>query len=96
MDNKTILKYGPSAEAQWLQEAQKRGADVHPASGGSRCRIPSGIAAARHLGGLLLPALAHAGSRQTDASTAAKLDGSRHCRVRGTVHEPVAEALPSL
>lgn len=76
--------------------AQKRGADVHPTSGGSRCRISPEIAAARHPGRLLLPALAHAGSRQTDASTAAKPDGTRCCRVKGTAHEPVAGALLSL
>lgn len=76
--------------------AQKRSADVHPAGGGSRCRIPPGTAAARLPGRQLLLALAHAGSRQTDTSTAAKLDGTHHCRVSGTGHEPVAGALLSL
>lgn len=76
--------------------AQKRSVDVHAASGRSRCRIPPEIAAARQPGSLLLPALIHAGNRQTDASTAARPDGTCHSRVRGSAHEPVAGVLPSL
>lgn len=102
-DAKTILKRAlpaapdkVSSPAASLIRAQKRGADVHPTGAGSRCRPPQGIAAERHPGSLLLPAPVHAGSRQTDARTAAKPDGSRRCRVRSSTHGLAARALPSL
>lgn len=67
------------------------------------CTLQVGEAGTRFPQGLLQQGtwegpccLAHAESRQTDTSTAAKLDGTHQCRVRGTVHQPTARALSSL